>query len=156
MSSNDYAINLNTGRTIKKSTANYRKLKKLNRIQEIEEHEKEQPPKISKPVDIEEPEVLVADNEHIDTKFDERDFQEKLVDISTDMIEKNLKKIVKSKKLSNDEMDDMLRRMLYKKLCLEQQKPKKLKEKPIKKKKDKKKFKIVESSESESESSESD
>jgi hypothetical protein len=68
------------------------------------------------------------------------------------MIEKNLKKIVKSKKLSNDEMDDMLRRMLYKKLCLEQQKPKKVK--PIKKKKGKK-FKLApppSSSESESES----
>ena len=100
--------------------------------------------------------MVAVDNEHIDT-FDERDLQLKLADISTDMIEKNLKKIVKSKKLSNVEMDDMLRRMLYKKLCLEEPKTKpKKKEKPIKKKKGKK-FKLAPPpSSSESESSESE
>jgi hypothetical protein len=69
------------------------------------------------------------------------------------MIQKNLKKIVKSQKLSDAEMDDMLRRLLYKRLCLEPEpKEPKKKEMPAKKK-GKKKFKLVEpSSEDESES----
>ena len=53
--------------------------------------------------------------------------------ISTDMIQKNLKKVVKAQKLSDDEMDDMLKRLLYKKLCMDQStKPAKT-EKPKKK-----------------------
>ena len=69
------------------------------------------------------------------------------------MIQKNLKKVVKAQKLSDAEMDDMLKRLLYKKLCMaEPMKPAK-KEKPKKpKKKAKKKYKIVEPSSSESES----
>jgi hypothetical protein len=152
MSSNDYALSLKTNRLVKKSTANYRKLFKMGLTKEIEEHEKVE--KVDTPPPSPEPEALVADNEHIDTKFDERDFQEKLVDISTDMIEKNLKKIVKSQKLSNDDMDMLLKKMLYKKLCLEEPKtkPKKKEKEKSVKKKAKKKFKMVEPSESESES----
>ena len=78
--------------------------------------------------------------------FDDSKLQSKLAEISTDMIKENMKTIVKSQKLSDQEMDVMLKRMLYKKLCLEP--PKKVK--PVKKSK-KSKFKIV-SSESETES----
>lgn len=86
-------------------------------------------------------------------EFDESKLQEKLADISTDLIKDNLKKVVKAQKLSNDEMDAMLKRMLFKKLCIEEPKKKpKNKEKPAKKKK-KAKFRVVSSSESESESS---
>jgi hypothetical protein len=74
--------------------------------------------------------------------FDETKLQSTLADISTDMIKNNLKQIVKAQKLSDADMDTMLKKMLYKKLCLEPPKP-------IKKKKKKPKFKVV-SSESES------
>ena len=66
------------------------------------------------------------------------------------MIKDNLKTIVKSQKLNDKELDILLKKMLYEKLCLGKNtdKPKETKEK-----KKKKKFKIVEpSSESESES----
>ena len=96
------------------------------------------------------PEPTVVEDE---PEFDESKLQLKLADISTDMIQKNLKKIVKSQKLSDAEMDDMLRRLLYKRLCLDEPKESKKKEKPAKKKGNKK-FKLVEppSSEDESES----
>ena len=78
-------------------------------------------------------------------EFNEKILQTKLADVSTDMIRDNLKTIIKSQKLSDKEMDMLLKKMLFDKLCLA--KPEK------KEKKKKKKFKIVEpSSESESES----
>ena len=78
-------------------------------------------------------------------EFNEKILQTKLADVSTDIIRDNLKTIIKSQKLSDKEMDMLLKKMLFDKLCLA--KPEK------KEKKKKKKFKIVEpSSESESES----
>ena len=149
-SSNEYAISLKTNRLIKKSTANYRKLKKLGMVREINEVEESTPtPKTVEPTP--EPVLDVSTAKQPTPEFDEAKLQMKLGEISTDMIQKNLKKVVKAQKLSDAEMDDMLKRLLYKKLCMaEPTKPAK-KEKP--KKKAKKKFKIVEpSSESESES----
>lgn len=101
------------------------------------------------------PETLITaeklpEKVEIEPEFDEVKLQTKLVDLSTDLIKDNLKKVVKAQKLSDAEMDSLLKRMLYKKLCMEEPK-KKSKEKPTKKKK-KSKFKVV-SSESESESS---
>lgn len=105
------------------------------------------------------PETLITTEklpEKVETEpeFDESKLQTKLADLSTDLIKDNLKKVVKAQKLSDAEMDSLLKRMLYKKLCMEEPKTKKSKEKPAKKKK-KSKFKVV-SSESESESSDSD
>ena len=80
-------------------------------------------------------------------EFNEKKLQTKLAELSTDMIKDNLKTIVKSQKLSDKDMDILIKKLLFEKLCL---KPDKTKPKEEKKKK---KFKIVEpSSESESES----
>ena len=131
---NAYAKNTKTGRLIKKSTALYKKLKKLNMVEEIDE---------LVPI-IEKQEIPEAIEQKIEPeKFDESKLQKELASISTDMIKKNLKTIVKSQKLSDDEFDTMLKKMLYKRLCIEP----KTKSKP--KKKSKKH--IVESSESDSE-----
>ena len=130
MTSNEHAINLESGRLIKKSTAKYKKLKKLGKVKEIEE----EPEKAIEP----EPE------------FNERDLQVKMAELTTDMVANNMKQIIKNQKLSNSEYDILLKKMLYKKLCIDE-KPKKVK----KTKKGKKKFKIVEPS-SESESSDSE
>ena len=167
MSSNEYAISLKTNRLVKKSTANYRKLKKLNLVKEVVDCpigrfsnllQSKEPVAVvghnPKPEKSAEPEAKPAEPEAkpAEPEFDESKLQLKLADISTDMIQKNLKKIVKSQKLSDIEMDDMLKRLLYKRLCLEPEPKPKKKEIPAKKKG--KKFKLVEppSSEDESES----
>ena len=161
MSSNEYAISLKTNRLVKKSTANYRKLKKLNLVKEVVDCkvlQSKEPVAVvghnPKPEKSAEPEAKPAEPEAkpAEPEFDESKLQLKLADISTDMIQKNLKKIVKSQKLSDIEMDDMLKRLLYKRLCLEPEPKPKKKEKLAKKKG--KKFKLVEppSSEDESES----
>ena len=147
--SNEHAINLKTGRLILKKTSLYRKLKKLNLVKEIEEPkvEIEQPTQPKQPK-VEVKEVIV---ETPKPEYNEALLKETLADLSTDLIKSNLKKVVKAQKLSDNEMDDMLRRLLYKKLCVDDpQHPKPKEEK--KKKKPKPKFKIIESSSSESES----
>ena len=141
MSSNEYALSLKTNRLVKKSTANYRKLKKLNLIKELDAVEPvpaETPPPSPEPVEPVEPEP-------VEPEFSERDLQHKMAELTTNMVADNVKKIVKSQKLSNEEYDALLRRMLYKKLCIDPE-PTKIKTK--KGKKAKKKFKIVEPSES--------
>ena len=85
----------------------------------------------------------------IPIEFNEKHLQNKLAEISTDLIRDNLKTIVKSQKLSDKDMDILIKKMLYEKLCI---KPDKTKPKETKEKKKKKKFKIVEPSSSESES----
>ena len=78
-------------------------------------------------------------------EFNEKHLQNKLAEISTDMIRDNLKTIVKSQKLSDKDMDILIKKMLYEKLCMQ---PDKTKPKETKEKKKKKKFKIVEPSSS--------
>jgi hypothetical protein len=141
---NEYARNVNTNRLIKKSTSLYRKLKKLNQVEEIGNEKESKTEEPVEPVRPEEPE----EPEEPEVEFDEARLQTTLADISTGMIQKNLKKIVRSQKLTDADMDTMLRKMLYKKLCLS--KP----EKPEKSKKLKKKAKrVVVSSDSDSDSS---
>jgi hypothetical protein len=83
-------------------------------------------------------------------EFNEKKLQTKLAELSTDMIKDNLKTIVKAQKLTDKDMDILIKKLLYEKLCMKPDKPKEKKETKEKKKK---KFKIVEpSSESESES----
>ena len=144
MSSNEYAISLKTNRLVKKSTANYRRLKKLNLVKEVEEEpvavvHNTTPEKSAEP----------AESEPTEPEFDERDLQLKLADISTSVVKKNMKQILKNQKLSDDEYDMLLKKMLYKKLCLDEPKESKKKPKPVKKKA---KFKVVEPSSSESDS----
>ena len=84
----------------------------------------------------------------IPIEFNEKHLQTKLAELSTDLIRDNLKTIVKSQKLSDKDMDILIKKLLFEKLCIKPDKPKETKEK-----KKKKKFKIVEpSSESDSES----
>lgn len=142
-----YAINPETGRIISKTTAKYKKLVKLGKIDENEQKEQKEPKQVEI---VKEKVVETVKEQDLEPAFDESKLQSKLADISTSMIKDNLKKVVESQKLSDDELDMMLKRMLYKKLCIEKPKSKK----PVKKKKTKKpKFKVVSSSESESESS---
>jgi hypothetical protein len=150
MQSNEYAISLKTNRLVKKSTANYRRLLKLNLIKEIDE--KEQPTHIEQP--SHQPEKALA-AEIAKPEFSEHDLQHKMAELTTNMVADNMKQIIKSQKLNDSEYSALLRRMLYNKLCMEEPKEPKKKEKVSKKpvKKAKKKFKLVApSSESESES----
>ena len=139
MSKNEYAINLNTGRLIKKSTSLFKKLKKLNKVKEIEDGEQ---PKVI------EPEVKAVEVVKQEEPFNEHKLQMKLADISTDLIKDNLKQIIKNQKLNDDDFDVLLKKMLFQKLCIAD--PKQPKQ-PKEKKKKKSKFKIIESSSSESE-----
>jgi hypothetical protein len=91
------------------------------------------------------PEESEPEQEIDEPEFDESKLQTKLVELSTDMIQQNLKKIVKSQKLSDHQMDLLIKKMLYQKLCFGEP------IKPIKPKK-KKKFKVIEPSSSELES----
>lgn len=146
-----YAINPETGRIISKTTAKYKKLVKLGKIDENEQKEQKEPKQVEI---VKEKPVETVKEQDLEPAFDESRLQSKLADISTSMIKENLKKVVESQKLSDDELDMMLKRMLYKKLCIQENKPKKKEKKTEKKKKSKKaKFKVVSSSESESESS---
>ena len=145
MSSNEYAISLKTNRLIKKSTANYRKLKKLNQIKEIEPRAQLRAQPTPEP-DSPEPEPDSPEPDSPGTEFNERDLQLKLAELSTTVVQRNMKKIIRSQKLSDKEYDLLLKKMLYEKLCVRATPP----VKPTKKKK---KFKIVQpSSSSESES----
>ena len=146
MSKNEYALNCKTNRLISKKTSLYRRLKKLNLVKEIEEQQEE--PKVEKVEKVKAVEVKAVEPVVEPVEYDPKRLQEKLADISTDLIKDNLKQIIKNQKLSNDEYDLLLRKMLYKKLCIDEPKPKEEK----KKKKPKPKFKIIESSSSESES----
>ena len=174
MSKSEFASNLNSGRLIKKTTSLYKKLKKLNKVKEIEDGAQ---PEVKHPgaqrdevprgsawsphaptgaggsARLEEPShrpLVEASHRHVEEPFNEHKLQEKLADISTDLIKSNLKKVVKAQKLSDAEFDILLKKMLFKKLCINEQ-PKQPKE--DKKKKKKSKFKIIEPSSSDSESS---
>ena len=140
MSKSEFAINVNTGRLIKKTTSLYRNLKKLNKVKEIEDGEQ---PKVI------EPEVKALEVVKQEEPFNEHKLQMKLADISTDLIKDNLKQIITNQKLNDDDFDVLLKKMLFQKLCIAD--PKQPKQ-PKEKKKKKSKFKIVEPSSSESES----
>ena len=148
-SSNEYAISLKTNRLIKKSTANYRKLKKLGMVREINEVEEDASTPTPKTVEpTPEPVLAVSTAKQPTPEFDERDLQHRVADLTTSMVADNMKKIVKAQKLSDTEYDTLLKKMLYQKLCIEPKKPAKKKQG----KKKGKKYKIVEPSESESDS----
>jgi len=150
----DFVINTNTNRLISTKTALYRKLKKMGQVKDIEKPKEPQveveqvvlEPEKMKKVIKKAPEPTVVEDE---PEFDERDLQDKMIDISTSVVKKNMKQILKNQKLSDDEYDMLLKKMLYKKLCLDEPKESKKKPKPVKKKA---KFKVVEPSSSESDS----
>lgn len=126
-------LNPKTNRFVKIGSQGYKRLVREGTIKAVEPVET---PLIVKPTPPPEPEP--------EEPFSESILQTKLAEISTEMIQKNMKKIVKSQKLSDAEMDTLLRKMLYKRLCIEPP--------PVKpeKKKKKSKFKLIEPSSSES------
>ena len=149
MIENRYAISLKTNRLVKKSTSNYKKLKKLGLVKEIDEDVKVVKPEPEsedvKPEPVEEPKP--------EPEFNELDLQIKMAELTTDMVADNVKKIIKSQSLSDKDYDTLLKKMLFQKLCVDKpSKPEKKKEKKEKKPKKKKKFKIVEPSSSEGDS----
>jgi hypothetical protein len=129
-----YAMNPQTGRIISKTTAKYKKMVKQGLIIENDD--------IQKVEKVKKVDVVQSESDSEPEQFDESKLQSKLADISTDMIKKNLKSIVKAQKLSDKELDTMLKKLLYKKLCIE----------PEPRIKKKKKKRIIESSSEESES----
>ena len=132
-------LNKRTNRMIKRGTQAYRNALKAGDLDLTEPT----PPPTPEP----EPEPEIEPEPET---FDESKLQIKLVELSTDMIQKNMKKIVKAQKLSDQEMDSLIKKMLYQKLCIDEPEPKKAKPKKAKKKS----FKVVQPSSSKS--SESD
>jgi hypothetical protein len=141
----EYVINTNTNRLISTKTALYRKLKKLGQVKDIEKtiettKEVEEPapePEKVKKVVKKAPEPAEPEDE---PEFSDRDLQHKMAELTTSMVADNMKNIIKSQKLNDSEYDMLLKKMLYKKLCLDEPKESKKKPKPVKKKT---KFKIV-------------
>ena len=158
MSSTQYAISLKTNRLISKSTANYRKLKKMGLTKEIGDSDEATKPTKPQPT----PEVKQQPQEKPEPQgkpeqspeepeFDEKALQHKIAELSTSMVASNVKQIVSSQKLSDKEYDTLLRKMLYRKLCIDSPNEPKVKPKKTKAKK-RAKFRVITPQPSESES----
>jgi hypothetical protein len=146
-----YVLNPESGRIISKTTAKYRQLVKLGVIAEEVEEVKTPAPTPTPTAKQSTPVLAVSTAKQPTPEFDERDLQVKMAELTTNMVADNMKKIVKSQRLSDVEYDILLKKMLYQKLCMAE--PKKSKKEKPKKKAKGKKYKIVEpSSKSESES----
>ena len=158
MSSTQYAISLKTNRLISKSTANYKKLKKMGLTKEIgDSDEATKPTKPSKPQptpEVKQPQEKPQEQPTPEQQpeFNELQLQHRMSEITSDMVKTNLKEIVKSQKLSDKEYDILLKRMLYKKLCLVDPTEPTVKPKKTKTKKKKMKFRVITPPQSESES----
>lgn len=138
----EYVTNPKTNKKIKVGSKLYKKLLKEGAL-----NKNDKTPEKTDNIEIgEEPE------------FNERDLQIKMAELTTNMVADNIKQIVKSQKLSNKEYDTLLKKMLYQKLCLNDNDAIKQKKEPKKKvKKSKKsKYKIVEPETSSDSSDESD
>ena len=151
-----YATNVNTGRIISTNTALYKKLKKLGQTTEIaaappptilEHTATASQPTVPQHIAPPAPPVLQhSAPQYIVTPVPLR---EKVIEASTDIIAENKKAFTG---ITQQESDDLLKRLLYEKLCITQ-KPSKAQppskpSKPPKKKK--KKFVISSSEESDS------
>ena len=123
-----FATNVNTGRLISKSTALYKRLKKLGQTTEIA-------PTAAPPT----PEPTPAPTP----------LREKVIEAATDIIADNKKAFAK---LSQQDSDDLLKRLLYEKLCITPKTAKPPPSKPSKPSKKKKKYVVSSSEESASES----
>jgi hypothetical protein len=159
---NPYAINLNTNRLIKKTTAKYKKLYKLGRTREICDNDVGTPVPETAPPEPTEPEPVLtttppsSPTSPVHLKYTEEKLQRLLTEKSTDIIQQNLDRFSNTAKLSDQQLDDLVKQMLYQKLVGQEKPTKKTKKKvtitkPLKKKKYKLK-KIQSSSEEESES----
>ena len=163
MTDQNYALNLDTGRLIRKGTRSYIRQKKLGRIKDIDSTIDPEPVK-EHTVTFEEPvieplgpppspeSITRQDNVQIQ-QFDSVDMKDKLRSTMMELVEEQKAQFVG---LSQKQNEALLRKMLYEKLCVTDKKTKSKKTQPKKKKKSK--FKLVEpsSSDEESESSESE
>lgn len=136
-----YAVNINTGRLLKKSTAKYKKLAKLGQVREILPNEIEKPQ--PKPKEPPKPEEKTEEKQ-----FNEKDYKAMLKSELENIVAEHKDKF--EKELTQDKTNALLKQLLYEKLVKEK-KP----DKPDKKKK-KSKFKIKKIQLSSSDSSESD
>lgn len=137
-------LNPKTNRFVKVGSQNYKRLVREGTIKAFEPVETSIKPT---PTPHPTPNLTPEPEELAEEPFSESILQSKLAEISTTMIQKNIKKIVRCQKLSDHEMDLLIKKMLFKKLCVEEL-PKPTKDKKLKKKS---KFRLVEpSSESES------
>ena len=150
MDKNEYSINLETNRLIKKNTSKYKRLLKLGKIKQIDKHEETEHP-VS-------PEVVeqvkkVEKVEKVQDDFSEEKLQKLLVSKSTDIISQNMDKFMDTHKLTDEQVDIMVRKLLYEKLMGQTSKKEQPKKEKTKTKKSKFKLRKVESSsESEEES----
>lgn len=159
MTDQHYAVNLDTGRLIRKGTRSYIRQKKLGRIKDIDSTIDPEPVK-EHTVTFEEPviEPLEApppspesitrqDNVQIQ-QFDNTDMKDKLRSTMMELVEEQKAQFVG---LSQKQNEALLRKMLYEKLCVTDKKTKS--KKTTSKKKKKSKFKLVEPSSSDEDSS---
>ena len=134
-----YATNLNTGRLISKSTALYRRLKKLGQTAELPAAPAPPapPPSPAPPAPPPSPEPEPA----------QAPLREKVIDAATDLIAENKKQFAK---LNQQDSDELLKRLLYEKLCIDT--TMKASKAPPPSKKKSKKYVVESSSEEETES----
>jgi len=135
-----YALNPRSGRLIKKSTALYRKLVKLGEI--IEHEEDDTTKKTTKPEMImmkpTKPEMIMMEPQvdgktitmepKVDGKtYDDIDMKKKLDKELRDIVQSHSQKFKSD--LTQDQTDNLLKKLLYKKLCVsdKRKKPKKSK-----------------------------
>ncbi len=134
-----FATNVNTGRIISTNTALYKRLKKLGETIDIAPAATPAPatPAPATPVTPIAPTPAPAPV-----------LREKVIEVATDIIAENKKSFVG---ISQQDSDELLRKLLYEKLCITP-KPKTAKAPPSKPSKKKKKKYIVSSSEEETDS----
>ena len=158
---NPYAINLNTNRLIKKTTAKYKKLYKLGRTREINDTDvgtpETAPPEPTEPEPVLTTTPPTSPTSPAHQKYTEEKLQRLLTEKSTNIIQQNLDRFSNTAKLSDQQLDDLVKQMLYQKLVGQEKPTKKTKTKkkvtiakPLKKKKYK--LKKIQSSSSEEES----
>ena len=111
----DYAINNKTGRFVKKGSRTHSKMLKLGEILDnLPEKVEEKVQKVEEKEEIEEikPEI----------KYNDNDFKENLKKTMKEIIKENNKDF---KGLNQRQTDQILKTLLYEKLCIDKPKPKK-------------------------------
>jgi hypothetical protein len=161
VATSDLVLNPKTGYFIKRGSKLYKRLVKEGVI-------KEAPTPAPAPAVAED--QPAPEKKESSKTFNERDLQVKMAELTTDMVANNVKQIIKSQKLSDEQYDMLLKKMLYEKLCLNDDtktaktktktktktKEKKTKEKTRPKTKTKTRYRVVDSSSSETETTDSD
>lgn len=143
----DSVINPQSNRFVKVGTQKYKRLVREGIIKPIEQV----PPQVPTPSPEPEPLHIETPSPEKTPKFNEDDYHTKMRETFQQIVKENEEKLVD---LSQKQCDQLLKKLLYQKLCVD--KPEEKPKKKTKNKKKKNKFKIVQppSSSSESESTE--